>query len=31
MERVIAGKTIAVNEEGYMTDFKQWDNSVAEV
>ncbi len=31
MERVIAGKNIAVNEEGYMTDFKQWDNSVAEV
>ncbi|MDX1955901.1 MAG: TusE/DsrC/DsvC family sulfur relay protein [Chitinophagaceae bacterium] len=31
MERVIAGKTIAVNEEGYMTDFKQWDQSVAEV
>lgn len=31
MERVIAGKTIAVNEDGYMTDFKQWDQSVAEV
>ena len=31
MERNIAGKSIAVNEEGYMTDFKQWDKSVAEV
>lgn len=30
MERNIAGKTILVNEEGYMTDFSQWDNSVGE-
>lgn len=30
MERVIAGKTIAVNEEGYMTDFSQWDKGIAE-
>jgi tRNA 2-thiouridine synthesizing protein E len=30
MERTIAGKTIAVNEEGYMTDFSQWDEKVGE-
>lgn len=30
MERNIAGKTIAVNEEGYLTDFSQWDKAVAE-
>lgn len=30
MEKVIAGKTIHVNEEGFMTDFKEWDNSVGE-
>lgn len=30
MEKMIAGKTIAVNEEGYLTDFKQWDQSIAE-
>ncbi len=30
MERVIAGKNIAVNEEGYMTDFSQWDKGIAE-
>lgn len=30
MEKMIAGKPIAVNEEGYLTDFKQWDKSVAE-
>ncbi len=30
MERTIAGKTIAVNDEGYMTDFKQWDKSIGE-
>jgi tRNA 2-thiouridine synthesizing protein E len=30
MERTIAGKTIAVNEEGYLTDFKQWDKSIGE-
>jgi tRNA 2-thiouridine synthesizing protein E len=31
MERMIEGKTIAVNEEGYLTDFKQWDKTIAEV
>ncbi len=31
MERTIAGKSIAVNEEGYLTDFKQWDKSIADV
>lgn len=30
MEKTIAGKSIAVNEEGYMTDFKQWDKSIGE-
>ena len=29
MEKVISGKTIKVNEEGYLTDFSQWDKSVA--
>ncbi len=27
---MIAGKNIAVNEEGYLTDFSQWDKAVAE-
>jgi tRNA 2-thiouridine synthesizing protein E len=31
MERIIEGKTIAVNEEGYLTDFSQWDQNIAEV
>ncbi|MGE0635407.1 MAG: TusE/DsrC/DsvC family sulfur relay protein [Bacteroidia bacterium] len=30
MERTVAGKTITVNEEGYMTDFSQWDEKVGE-
>lgn len=30
MEKTYAGKTIAVNEEGYLTDFKQWDKQVGE-
>ena len=30
MERTIAGKTVAVNEEGFMTNFAQWDKQVAE-
>jgi len=30
MEKVIAGKSIAVNEEGYLTDFMQWDNNIGE-
>jgi tRNA 2-thiouridine synthesizing protein E len=30
MEKTIAGKTISVNEEGYLTDFKQWDKTIAE-
>ncbi len=30
MEKVIAGKTISVTEEGFMTDFSQWDKSIAE-
>ncbi|MBK9150362.1 MAG: TusE/DsrC/DsvC family sulfur relay protein [Saprospiraceae bacterium] len=30
MEKQIAGKTISVNEEGFMTDFSQWDKAVGE-
>jgi tRNA 2-thiouridine synthesizing protein E len=28
-EKTIAGKTISVNEEGYLTDMSQWDENVA--
>jgi tRNA 2-thiouridine synthesizing protein E len=28
MEKTIAGRTIAVNEEGYLTDFSQWDEAI---
>jgi tRNA 2-thiouridine synthesizing protein E len=30
MEKTIAGKPITVNEEGYLTDFNQWDEKVGE-
>ena len=30
MKKVIANKEIDVNEEGYLTDFSQWDKAVAE-
>jgi TusE/DsrC/DsvC family sulfur relay protein len=30
MEKMIAGKSITVNEEGYLTDFSQWDEKVGE-
>jgi tRNA 2-thiouridine synthesizing protein E len=30
MEKTIAGKAITVNEEGYLTDFSQWDEKVGE-
>lgn len=30
MEKVIAGKPIAVNEEGYLTNFSQWDKEVGQ-
>lgn len=30
MEKMIAGKTITVNEEGYLTNFSQWDKEVGE-
>lgn len=30
MEKTISGKTINVNEEGFMTDFKQWDKEIGE-
>ncbi len=28
MEKVIAGSTVQVNEEGYLTDFSQWNQAV---
>ncbi|MFZ4799476.1 MAG: TusE/DsrC/DsvC family sulfur relay protein [Bacteroidia bacterium] len=28
MEKVIAGQAIQVNEEGYLSDFKQWNKEV---
>jgi dissimilatory sulfite reductase related protein len=31
MERILEGKSITVNEEGYLTDFNQWDETIAEV
>jgi TusE/DsrC/DsvC family sulfur relay protein len=30
MEKIINGATIKVNEEGYLTDFSQWNKSIAE-
>lgn len=30
MEKTVAGKTINVNEEGFMTDFNQWTKEVGE-
>ena len=30
MEKIIAGKTISVTEEGFLTDFGQWDKSIAD-
>lgn len=29
MEKTIAGKSVAVNEEGYMTDLRQWSPEIA--
>jgi dissimilatory sulfite reductase related protein len=29
MEKTIAGKSVAVNEEGYMTDLSQWSPEIA--
>ncbi len=28
MEKVISSKTVSVNEEGYLTDFSQWDKEI---
>lgn len=28
MEKEIAGKTVSVNDQGYLTDFSQWDKEV---
>lgn len=30
MEKLIAGKSVEVNEEGYLTNFKQWDKTIGE-
>lgn len=30
MDKVLAGKTISVTEEGFMTDFSQWDKSIGD-
>jgi sulfur relay (sulfurtransferase) DsrC/TusE family protein len=30
MEKIIAGKSITVNDEGFMTDFKQWDKEIGD-
>jgi len=30
METTIAGKTITVNHEGYLTDFTQWNKDIAQ-
>ena len=29
MEKIICGKPIQVNEEGYLTNFSQWDKTIA--
>ncbi|HEU4716477.1 MAG TPA: TusE/DsrC/DsvC family sulfur relay protein [Bacteroidia bacterium] len=29
MEKTISGKTVSVNEEGYLTDFSQWNRDIA--
>ena len=28
MEKIIAGATVQVNEEGYLTDFSQWNQAI---
>jgi tRNA 2-thiouridine synthesizing protein E len=28
MDKTIAGKTVSVNDEGYMTDFTQWNKEI---
>lgn len=28
MERQLAGKTVQINEEGYMTNFSEWDQNI---
>lgn len=30
MDKIVAGKTISVTEEGFMTDFNQWDKNIGE-
>lgn len=30
MEKIISGRNIAVNEEGYLTDFSQWNKEIGE-
>lgn len=29
MEKIIAGQTVDVNEQGYLTDFNQWSKDIA--
>ncbi len=29
MDKMIAGKMVAINDEGYLTDFSQWNEQVA--
>jgi TusE/DsrC/DsvC family sulfur relay protein len=30
MEKLIAGKSVTVNDEGYLTNFSQWDKEIGE-
>jgi tRNA 2-thiouridine synthesizing protein E len=30
MDKLIAGKTISVTEEGFLTEYSQWDKSIAD-
>lgn len=30
MDKLLAGKTVSVTEEGFMTEFSQWDRSIAD-
>ena len=30
MDKLIAGRTISVTEEGFLTEFSQWDKSIAD-
>lgn len=30
MEKIIGGTNVSINEEGYLTDFKQWNKTIGE-